>query len=249
MAESNPYVGDVGPVGESGPLAGLVGGIDEAPVPPVDPVVVEPTDNAIADRAWLLVSATGLVGYDTTSDRLLEGLVRGVLAPAQRMSLIAHGDATRGPWDIITDPAKAELWSLPYAAQWVGGTVPPRRSGEPYADYLERARVEAGRPRGIYRGSATSLLQVAKPFLRDGHAEVRIVENVNGDRFQNYFVARGGDITDQAGLAAALNDPSVVPAGSRVDLVASDAPIIEEWTRTIDAVTATIDSATIADVT
>lgn len=210
------------------------------PPPPAAPG----TPNLIADRAWKLMNATGLVGVDAESDRLMEGIVRGVLDAALPLSLAAHGDGVSGPWVLLTDPERAPLEALPYAVQWTGATVAPRLEGETDDDYLPRARLEARRPRGMFRGSERALLDVARPFLT-GASEPRITPAAGGDIWTVLFVVASAGVRDAVALERALNDPAVIAAGMRAVLVLSDVPVWDELTMTWDAeTTGTWDATT-----
>jgi hypothetical protein len=214
----------------------LVLDVVTAPPPAADGAL-----NVIAERAWKLIGATGLVGVDAESDRLLEGLVRGLLDAALPLSLAAHGDDEAGPWERYTNPEHATLDTLPYAVQWTGATVAPRLGNEPADQYLQRARLEARRPRGMFRGSPRALLDVAQPFLT-GAYEPRITPDAGGDLYTVLFVIRSAGVTDAVRLEAALNDPAVIAAGMRVLLVLSDTLVWDEATVGWDATTDSWDT-------
>lgn len=199
------------------------------------------------DRAhWLLRHLL----IDPESDRLLHGLTQALLAPADRLSLVAHGNGSLAAWDALTDPAVAPGWALPHAAQYTGGTMPARFAGESDEDYTERARREVVRPRGMLRGSPQALLDIAQPYLTDiGRRSIRVAQRVNDDPDLAVILVRAGGVTDEPGLVAALNHPEVVTAGMEIQVQFSDAPLIDEWARTIDATPATPDTATVADFT
>lgn len=196
--------------------------------------------NLLADRAWRLVQDSGAVGVDAESDRLLEGLVRGILGPALPLSLAAHGDGVVGPWELYTNPEHANLDTLDYAVQWTGATVATRFDGELDESYLARARLEARRPRGMFRGSERGLLDVARPFLT-GSYQPRITP-VAGDLWTVLFEIPPEGMTDSAALEAALNDPSVIPAGMRVVFSVTDRLTWNAATVPWDAATETWDT-------
>jgi hypothetical protein len=175
----------------------------------------------LADRA------VGLLEYlrvgDPVADGLLEALVRGLLDPADRLSLVAHGDGTIGPWQAITDPGVAEMWALPTASQWTGGVMPPRAVGETDDAYLPRARAEVVQPRGMRRGSAPALQVAARPHLT-GTQTVRVAERLDGDAWQAGVLVLEAELIDLDALVAAVNDPDVITAGMRavVDFLPTD---------------------------
>jgi hypothetical protein len=177
--------------------------------------------SVLADRAVRLVDYLRI--GDPVSDALLEALVRGLLDPADRLSLVAHGDGTIGPWAAITDPGVAELWALPHAAQWTGGVMPPRALGESDSDYLARARAEVVQPRGMRRGSAPARQVAARPHLT-GTRTVRVAERLDGDPWEVGVLVLEAELSDIAALEAAVNDPDVITAGMRavVDFLPPD---------------------------
>lgn len=177
--------------------------------------------SVLADRA------VGLLEYlrvDPISDALLEGLVRGLLDPAERLSLVAHGDGGAiAPWQIITDPSVAQLWSLPHASQWTGGVPPRRAAGETDDDYLARARAEVVSPRGMRRGSSPALAATAQPYLT-GTKTVRIAQRLGGSVWEVGVLVFEAEVIDIDELTAAVNDPDVITAGMRaaVDYLPTD---------------------------
>jgi hypothetical protein len=164
----------------------------------------------LADRAFNLLS---YLLIDDESDTLLEGLVRGLLEPAERLSIVAHGDGdTLAPWQAITDPAVAPLWGLPAAAQWTGGVMPAQLAGESDDDFLARARAAVVHPRGMLRGSARSLTLIAQGYLT-GTKTVTILNQLSGDLWTVGVEVFEAEVTDLDAMTAALNDNAVIIAG------------------------------------
>lgn len=211
------------------------------------------TDRALSALAYLLRD-----GDDEHND-LLVGFTRAALSAMAALSRIAHGDAdgdatpaerrTGMPWRALTDPRYADPENVPYAAQWTGGTMPPRIPGEDLTAYLDRARLEVQAPRGIRRGSGPGLVTVAQPYLT-GTRTTRLVERYDGDVYVIALIVRPAEAPDVPALVAALNDPAVVPAGCQVVVISSNSPVIDEGHKPINAVgpAATINTATLADV-
>lgn len=188
---------------------------------------------------------------DPESDALLEALNEALLAPAERLSLVAHGDgAAIRPWAAITDPAVAELWALPFAAQWTGGRLPTRLASETDPEYTERARAEALSPRGMHRGSAAALKVAAETRLT-GTRSVRIVQLLGGDVWAVGVLVKASEAPDPAALEAAVNDDEVITGGMKAEVIYSDQPLWQEATRTWSAVdiAVTASNVTLADVT
>lgn len=197
-----------------------------------------------------VISQNQQLRVDPTSDALLDQLITALCLPFEMLVLIAFGDPALGiqPGQVLTDPAVAPLELLPHAAQYTGGRMPARLPGEPDADYLLRARISVVRPRGMIRGTADALAETARTFLT-GAKYVAVFERVNDDPWQVNVLTRTSQTPNPAAVLTAITDPEVIPAGVQVTLTVSDAPIIDEWTREIDATTALIDDLTVPDVT
>lgn len=187
--------------------------------------------NVMAERA------SGLLQYlnvSPASDRLRDLLVRAMLEPAERLSLICHGDGqSYGPWEAVTNPAVAPLWGLPYAAQWVGALMPARLNGESDEDYTDRARQELLHPRGFTRGSAQSLKIVAQAYLT-GAKTCHIVPILGGNIWQVGVLVFEASVTDLDALTAAVNDDHVAIGGmqSIVEFLSSVEWIVSEFEET-----------------
>lgn len=180
--------------------------------------------SVVADRAMTLLD---YLRIDEESDAILEGLARGVLDPAERLSLVAHGDDTHGAWAVLTDPQVAPLWALPHAAQWTGGKMPGRIAGESDEDYLARARAAVVRPVGMLRGSAGSLITAAQPYLT-GTRRVRVVQGLGGSVWDVGVLVLEDEVIDLDKLTAAVNDDDVITAGLRAFVDYSDP--LAPWT-------------------
>lgn len=206
--------------------------------------------SVMAERALALLDYLRIDG-DTEHNTLLEALVLGLLAPADRLSLIAHGDGgTIGPWAAITDPAVAPLWALPHSSQWTGGVPPQRRADEDDATYLERGRAAVLEPRGMRRGSDVSLALAALPHL-GGTQSIRIVQFPADNVWRVLVLVKGTEVLDPIALEEAVNHPEVIRAGMRAEIVTSDQPLWQEATVTFADVDpgVTAVNVTLADVT
>jgi hypothetical protein len=204
--------------------------------------------NLIAERALLLLRQTGAHtdGDDPTSDALLEGLLRGLLDPAGPLSLWAHGDGVDvAPWEAYTDPTKATLDTIAYAAQWTGGTVPTRRSGESDDVYLARARAELARARNVRRGSRESIEDVVRGYV-PAISAWRVVPSADGTRWNHIVYLSPGDMASAPALSAVLNHPAVVPAGARIQVLSESDAI---WANGATVWSAVPVAATWANVT
>lgn len=132
---------------------------------------------------------------DAASNRVLGALVQGMAAPFARLHATAHGDATVPPWGVLTDPAVAPLWALPFAAQFTGGVMPTRLAGEADSDYLARARGAVVWPRGMRRGGVEAIRLAVEPTLT-GARSVLIRERVNGDPWAMIVDTLAGETPD-----------------------------------------------------
>lgn len=173
----------------------------------------------VADRVLAFLAH---LYVNPTSDALLEQWTTGLVAQLERAGLIAYGDPDTGiePTAAIRDPRVAPLWALPYAAQWTGGTLPPRLVGQTDADYLEGARLIVVKPQGMRRGSDGAIEDVIRPYLTDTQY-VRVFTRVAGDRWENVAATLAAENTDIPATQAAANAADVVLAGARV-LVRAD---------------------------
>ncbi len=167
--------------------------------------------SAAGDRAAAFVLAA--LGHDPTSDGLLDGLTRGLLDPFDRTSEVAHGGEY--PWQLLTDPAVAPLWALPYAGQWTGGRMPARFAGESDVDYEARARAELTRPRGMRRGSPQSLKSLAQSYLTGSKTAV-FAQRIGGVMYDHAIYVYAAECPSLPALQAAVNAPDVIPAGHKI---------------------------------
>ncbi len=166
------------------------------------------------DRASAFALAA--LAHDPASDTLLEQLVRGLLDPFDRVSEVAHSGEY--PWQILTDPGVAPLWALPFAGLWTGGKMPARFAGESDVDYNARARAELVRPRGMRRGSPQSLKSLAQSYLT-GSKTVVFAQRIGGNLYDHAVYVNASECPSTADLADALNQPDVIPAGHKIQVL------------------------------
>lgn len=157
---------------------------------------------------------------DPVSDALMEGMIRALCTPLEPLAA-AGAPMTGDRWRSLTDPRQADLRMLPYAAQQIGATVPPRQAGETDDAYLTRAREETTHSRGPFRGSPRAITLAAQAHLT-GTRSVRMLERSTGDPWLGTLVVRPSECPDSAAVAAAVNDPAVVPIGVLIDVIVSD---------------------------
>lgn len=181
--------------------------------------VTQPADE---QNGWPLLKLLGALG--TTFGRLHD-IVR---------------DADDGPgWSSVLDPARAPVWALPWLAQFAGVRLTPGLT-----ETQQRAQITTPPP--FERGSRQAMIDTVAATLT-GTKLVRVLERVGGDAYALTVITRTSETPNAAAAEAAAR--SQKPIGLILTFLVSDAPLIDEGTRTIDAGTATIDAAVLADVT
>lgn len=168
-------------------------------------LIDEQTDHGIADPAG--------------SNRVLHALLQAFAAPFGRSHAVAHGEGDLEPWRVLTDPAVAPVWALPYAAQFAGGVVPPRLDGETDDAYLARARQAVVFPRGMKRGGAEAI-RIAVEATLTGSRRVFIRERANDDAWSLYVHTLSAETPDPG--ATRREAESVAAAGVVVTVVPLD---------------------------
>lgn len=161
---------------------------------------------------------------------LLLGAVATALGPLH--------DVARHP-ERLLDPDVTPAFALPYVAQFAGVHFP---ADTPEAE--QRMRITS--PPAFQRGTLAAMQAAILATQIPGAAPARFIER-NGGPYNLTVIVRNGDTPDQAATEAAAR--SQKPAGYLLTFQVSDGPIINEMTRTIDAITATINTMTVADVT
>jgi hypothetical protein len=146
----------------------------------------------------------------------------------------------RPGWANLLDIDTAPAFVLPYLAA-IGGVKPTAGA----SDDVRRAEIKV--VDGQRRGRPAAIIQAVQATLT-GDQSVRFLEKAGGDPYALTVITRTAETPHPAGTLAAIL--RTVPAGLYpVVHTISDAPIIDEGTRTIDTSTGTIDAATVADVT
>lgn len=136
--------------------------------------------------------------------------------------------------DVETSPANALAW----LAQIVGIHVTKGAT-----EAVQRAEVR--RHAGAARGRPASMIAEVQATLT-GTKTVRLLERTSS-AWTFTVITRTSETPDPAAtLAAAMRQK---PGGDVLTHIVSDAPVIDEGVRTIDAGAGTLDGATVADVT
>jgi hypothetical protein len=177
-----------------------------------------------ADRALGLLAH---MRVDEQSDAILEALITAWMSGLERPAQVAYGTDTAATWEVLSDPMLAPLWALPHAAMYTGGTIPPRQPGETNDAYLQRARDEVVRPRGMLRGAYSALKTAIQAHL-SGSKFVQIVEWVDGNAFRLVARVLADECADPQAAYQAANDDDVIWAGMKCQIVLSTGPVWDE---------------------
>lgn len=209
-----------------------------APAPPgpaVTPAAPDPGPlESSADR--LYARWDPYWSLDAENGYVLKHLAAVLASPREDLDLIIRDSDTYEAWQLIFDPLLCPVWVLPWLAQFVGVTL---QASDTIA--LARARIKAAA--GLYRGTQRAIRESVQTTLT-GTQTVRIVKT---GPWALSVLTRTAETPDAAAAERAARAQK--PAGVVMTVAVSDEPFIDEFTRTIDAITATIDSLTLADVT
>jgi hypothetical protein len=115
-------------------------------------------------------------------------------------------------------------------------------------DVVDGDGIQAG---SVVKDITGTIVTLDRPATADGTGVavkvVRIAEKVDGNPYRLAVATASGITPDAAATLAAAQ--TQVPIGMRIDAYISDAPLLAEYTRQMSAVTATLATATLADVT
>lgn len=166
--------------------------------------------------------------------------IGGTVAPIEDLAY----DTDAGPgWSNAVDVDRAPPRILGWLGQLYGVHVTPGNPADPV--WVTQARDEVRNAAGIRRGTPPSLVGAVQATLT-GMKLVRVRER-DTSPYHLTVLVRTSECPSPALSEAAAR--SQKPAGLVLVFVVSDAPIIAEGTRTIDALAGTIDSATVANWT
>lgn len=149
-------------------------------------------------------------------------------------------DTDDGPgWSILLDLDRCPEIALPWLAQFKGAVIP---AGMPPGDWREWVRTAEG----LRRGQVPALIAAGQRHLT-GTRGVRVILRTGPTWYHTTVITRTTETPDPAVTFADLMSAKRI--GIVLTHIVSDEPLIDEWTRNIDATTANIDSFTLADVT
>ena len=125
---------------------------------------------------------------------------------------VAVGDDVLRPWQALTDPGAAPLWSIGHAAQYVGGQLPARLPGESDDAWLARARWMTAHSLGMLRGGLEAITRMVQETLT-GQQRVWIRQATSGP-FEAVVHTMASETPNPAATAEAAN--AYAPAGVRL---------------------------------
>jgi len=149
-------------------------------------------------------------------------------------------DSDDGPgYSIFLDIDRCPAIALPWLAQYKGVVIP---DGLTEAD--QRAWIRSAE--GQRRGTVDALIRAGQRHLT-GTRSVRVLERVGGSAYDMTAIVRTSECANPTVTRADLESAKRV--GMRITFVVADSPLVDDGTRTLNATTASIDAATLANVT
>lgn len=140
----------------------------------------------------------------------------------------------------VQSPIHCPDFAVPWVAQFIPGSeLDPSL---PVSEQRTRLHPDANK-----KATTQAMVAAVLPLLT-GAQSIRVVER-DPTPYRHTLITRTAETPNPPAVVAVLTDPKIKPVGHTWTHVISDAPLINEWTRTIDSTTATIDSLTLADVT
>jgi Phage tail protein (Tail_P2_I) len=179
------------------------------------------------------------VERDAANDYSLLWWLSGIAKMFEQVNDLVNARNNSQPnWSraVSLDQCPPEL--LPWLGQFVGvrhivgGDVEPLRDRIRLTDGFKRGTLAAVRAAGLSQMTGTGL---------------RITERVDGNAYRAALVADPAQVPDQAAFETAVMRAK--PVGLVFSFYYSAAPLLFEYTRSLSAVTQTIDIATLSDVT
>lgn len=152
---------------------------------------------------------------------------------------IAPGHPYVSPgYSVFLDIDRCPAIALPWLAQFKGVVIPDGLTVQEQRNWVRTAE-------GQRRGTVDALVAAAKRHLT-GTKTVRVLERVGGNAYALTVITRTSETPDPATTLADIVAAKRI--GILLTHVVSDAPIVDEWARTITAMTVSIDAMTLADV-
>ena len=161
---------------------------------------------------------------------LLDGLAAGFAAPLEICD-VARDTDTHIAWGTVVDPDVADARLLPWLAQSSGDKLVPGETEQESRDRLKS-------PNNFLRGAEAAIRAEVEPTLA-GTRTVTVLPRTSSAWTLTVRV-RASECPDPAASERAARRQKAV--GLVMTFLASDAPVIDEWTRTINGVTVGIDA-------
>lgn len=181
------------------------------------------------------------IAYDDANQGdILQAFATALMAPREMFEVARADDDHEVPWGALLDPDAVPDVLLDWLAVFAGVTLPP--SALTAAE--KRSRITQGA--GLYRGTNQAMREEIQRSLT-GTKTVRFIEQAGGDPWALVVVTKLSETPDPASVA--ITAQAQKRAGLLLTYIATNGAVIDEGTRTIDAGSSTIDSATLADVT
>jgi hypothetical protein len=149
-------------------------------------------------------------------------------------------DTDAGPgYSVFLDIDRCPAIALPWLAQFKGVVIPAGLTEDKQRAWIRSAE-------GQHRGTVDALERAGQRHLT-GTKSVRVLERVGGNAYAMTAVTRTSETPDPAATLADLQSAKRI--GMLLTHIVSDEPIVDESTRTINAITVGLDALTVADVT
>jgi hypothetical protein len=170
----------------------------------------------------------------------LAHFIAAKMSPIEDIAAWVRDTDTGAGYSVLLDIDHCPAIALPWLAQFKGVVIP-----DGLTEAEQRAWVHTAE--GQHRGMVDALILAGQRHLT-GTKTIRVIERVGGNAYAMTAVTRTGETPDPAVTLADLTAAKRI--GMLLTHVVSDTPLIDEGTRTINAVAAgvTIDSATLAQI-
>ncbi len=192
------------------------------------------------EAAYLYQQLQPMAGDDEDTGWVTAHLCAVLMKPVESVSQLAAADGTKPGWRRVVDVDNAPAQLLPWLGQFNGT---PLDATEP----AEEQRRKIREARGSHRGTVKAIVSDLKATLT-GTKFVQVLEG-EGSPFANTFVVLASEVPDMEASTRAITNRATKPLTTVNTLIASDSPIINQFTREINAITANINTLVLADVT
>jgi hypothetical protein len=192
------------------------------------------------EAAYLYQQLAPMVENDEDTGWVTAHLCAVLMKPVELVSQLAAADGDEPGWRNAVDLDQCPAQLLPWLGQFNGTPLDGTGSEAEMRRKIREAR-------GSHRGTTRAILSDLKATLT-GTQHVTLLER-NGSPFENVFLTLTSETPSEAAAREALTNRQTKPLGVINTLIASNAPIIDQGTKTIDASTGTIDTAKTSDIT